>query len=223
MQVIFAILLLIIATVAIVVTVFSGILKPAPTTKQLPDSILPTQTLQDTAVVPTDTSLPVLTSTITPTDTPAATFTPSPTLTRTPIPRPLPDLTVSGISDPVCTHDYRPDTQKAFVNLTINVRNIGLGSTKYYGPFSVRINLVLGQRHYSLDEWASDFNGLISVSNLQTWILNPNSDVEFKVGLELKGNTKFGIEAIANTASNPIPEFDTTNNTLTQYFSIYCQ
>jgi hypothetical protein len=150
---------------------------------------------------------------------PTQTLTP----TRTPIPRPLPDLTVTGISDPVCVHDNRPDTQKAFVNLTINVRNIGPGSTKYYGPFSVQINLVLGQRHYSLDQWASDFNGLISVSNLQTWILNPNSDVEFKVGLDLKGNTTFGIEVIANTDSNPIPELDTTNNTLIQYFSIYCK
>ena len=102
------------------------------------------------------------------------------------------------------------------------MRNIGRGSTKYFGPFTVRLNVVLGPRHYGLDEWAAEFNGLIGVSNLEISNLNPNADVELKLAVDLKGNTKFGIEAIANSEMNPIPESDTTNNTLIQYFSIYC-
>ncbi|MEP6896586.1 MAG: hypothetical protein ABI986_13350, partial [Chloroflexota bacterium] len=150
-QIIFAVILLI-ATIIIVLTALPRILKlkPSPTATQLSTATLLTQPLSKSFAIPTNTANPTLTSTITPTDTSAPTFAPTLTPTRTPIPRPLPDLTVTGISDPVCIHDFRPDTQKAYVKLTIHVRNIGRGSTKYYGPFNVRINLVLGQRHYSL-------------------------------------------------------------------------
>jgi hypothetical protein len=130
---------------------------------------------------------------------------------------------VTGISDPTCTHDDRPDTQKAFIKFTVFVRNIGRARTYSFGRFSVGISLILGQRYYGLDEWASKFNGLVSSSGSTVYNLNPNADLELKVALDLKGNTSFGIEAIANSGSNPIPESDTTNNRYTQYFSIDCQ
>lgn len=216
-QVIFAIIL-IIATITVVFAVLLVIFKPSIKAIGLPNSIPPIQTLSETPAVVADTFTPALTSTIIPTDTPTPIIAPSPTATYTPITKPLADLTVTGISDPVCIGDGRLGS----VKLTIFVRNIGRGSTKYFGPFSVRVNLILGQRHYGLDEWASRFNGVIGSSNSEIVNLNPNGDVELKIAIDLKGNTKFGIEAIANSGSNPIPESDTTNNIRTRNFSIYC-
>ena len=195
---------------------------PTSTAKQ-PASTPPAQNVSQTSIVPTNTLNLVLTSTLTPTDTPVSTFTPTLTPANALINQRLPDLIVTGISDPTCTHDNRPDTLKAFIEFTVYVRNIGRARTYSFGRFSVNISLILGQRYYGLDEWASKFNGLIYNSNLTIFNLNPNSDIELKVGLDLKGNTTFGIEAIANSGSNPIPESDTTNNRYTQYFSIDCR
>jgi hypothetical protein len=216
-QVVFAILLLV-ATVAVGLVVLLVIFKPAITTIQLPNLISPTQALSKTPVALTETPSPTWTSTIIPTDPSTPTVVPSLTPTYTPIAKPLPDLAVTGISDPVCLRDGRSGS----VMLTIVVRNIGRGATRSFGRFDVRINLILGQRHYGLDEWASRFNGVIGSSNPEILNLNPNADVELKIAIDLKGNTVFGIEAIANSGTNPIPETDTANNTLIQYFSIYC-
>lgn len=217
-QVIFAILLLV-ATITVGFVVLLVIFKPSITTIQLPNLISPTQTLSKTPVVLTDTPSPTRTSTNIPTDTSTPTVAPSLTPTYTPIAKPLPDLTVTGISDPVCLRDGRSGS----VELTIVVRNMGRGATRSFGRFDVRINLILGQRHYGLDEWASRFNGVIGSSNPEIVNLNPNADVELKIALDLKGNSIFGIEALANSGSNPILESDTTNNTLIKYFSIYCK
>ena len=152
-----------------------------------------------------------------PTDTPVSTFTP----TYTSTPQLLPDLTVTGISNPTCIKD-RGSPQNLYVELSIIVRNIGPGSTRPFGPFSVRVDLVFGQHHYSLDEWASGFNGVLGSSNMDILNLNPNRDVKLNLSIDLKGNTKFGIEVIANSGPNTIPELDTTNNSLIQGFSVIC-
>jgi hypothetical protein len=102
------------------------------------------------------------------------------------------------------------------------MRNIGPGSTRPFGPFSVRVNLIIGQRRYSLEEWASDFNGVIGSSNMDITNLNSNGDVKLNLSIDLKGNTKFGIEVTANSGPNIVPESDTTNNTLIQGFSVIC-
>ncbi|MEP7134470.1 MAG: hypothetical protein ABI904_06015 [Chloroflexota bacterium] len=216
-QVIFAILLLV-ATLTVGFVVLLVIFKPAITTLQLPNLISPTQTLSKTPVALTDTASPTWTSTIIPTNTSTPTVAPSLIPTYTPIAKPLPDLTVTGISDPVCLRDGRSGS----VTLTIVVRNIGRGATRSFGRFDVRINLILGQKHYGLDEWASRFNGVIGSSNPEIVNLNPNADVELKIALDLKGSSIFGIEAIANSGTNSIPESDTTNNTLIKYYSVYC-
>ena len=223
-QVIFAVTLLI-ATVILVLTALLLIFKPSTSAIRLPNSILPTQTLPETTAVLTDTPSPTRTATMTVTTTPTLAPTHTPTLvpTYTLTDQPLPDLTVTGISDPICIHDTRPATEKAYIKLNIIVRNIDRGSTESFGSFSVHINLILGQRHYGLDEWASRFNGVIGISNLDISNLDPNADVELKLAIDLKGNTIFGIESIANSGTNPIPESNTANNTLIQYFSIYCK
>jgi hypothetical protein len=82
--------------------------------------------------------------------------------------------------------------------------------------------LILGQRRYSLDEWDTQFDGVIGTSNLQVSNLNPNDDIKFTVVIDLKGNKTFGVEVIANSGESLIGEADTTNNTLTKYFSGYC-
>lgn len=113
--------------------------------------------------------------------------------------------------------------EKIYIKLNIIVRNVGPGSTRSFGPFSVRVNLILGQHRYSLDEWASGFNGVIGSSNMDISNLSPNGDVKLNLSIDLKGNTKFGVEVIANSGSNTIPETNTTNNTLIQSFSVICK
>lgn len=180
-------------------------------------TMLPPPSFTETPIIPTDTPTLTVTSTTAPTNTPAFTFTP----TYTSIPQLLPDLTVTGISNPSCIKD-RGSPQNLYVELSMIVRNIGPGSTRSLGPFSVRVNLILGQHRYSLDEWASDFNGVIGSSNMNISSLGPNGDVKLNLSIDLKGNTNFGIEVIANSGPNTIPESDTTNNTLIQSFSVIC-
>jgi len=134
----------------------------------------------------------------------------------------LPDLTVTGISDPVCTPGHIGTETGNYAKLTIFVRNIGRVSTRSFGPFDVHISLILGQTYYGLDEWASKFNDVAGSSNLEIWNLNPNEDIKLTVVLDLKGSRKFGIEVIANSGANTIPEANTINNKRRQYFSIYC-
>ena len=102
------------------------------------------------------------------------------------------------------------------------VRNIGRASTRNFGAFETDVFLVLGQRHYSLDEWATEFNGVVGSSVTEVYNLNPGQDIKFTVVFDLIGNKDFGIEAKVNSGGNPIREADTTNNALIKYFSVYC-
>jgi len=222
-QVVFAILLAVatigVVVIAIMPTILPTAIRSTPTAQVLTPTlaILPKQPFTEASVVSTDIPNLSVTSTMLSTDTPISTFTPTYTSTS----QLLPDLTVTGISNPTCIKD-RGSPQNLYVELSIIVRNIGPGSTRPFGPFSVRVDLVLGQHHYSLDEWASGFNGVLGSSNMDILNLNPNRDVKLNLSIDLKGNTKFGIEVIANSGANTIPEADTTNNTLIQGFSIIC-
>jgi len=135
---------------------------------------------------------------------------------------PLPDLTVSAISTPTCARDHLLTVERDYVKFNVIVRNIGPASTHAFGPFSVLVNLIIGQQRYSLDDWASSFNGVIDSSDMDISNLNPDADVKLNLAIDLKGNTNFGVEVIANSGPNPIPESDMTNNTLIQSFSIIC-
>lgn len=220
-QVIFAMLLAVATLFAIVIAFLPKTLLPVPVPAS-PTLILAqtVTTLPNTATVsiPTDAPTFAATSTSAPTDTPAATSTP----TTTPTAQPLPDLTVTGISSSTCTRDQRFTPEKLYVKLSFIVRNIGPGSARPFGPFSVRVNLILGQRHYSLAEWAAGFNGVIGSSNMDNVTLSLKGDVQLNVTVDLKGNTNFGVEVIANSGEKTIPETDTTNNTLIQSFSVTC-
>jgi len=217
-QVIFAIMLFV-TSIAVVLTALLVTFKPSTSMTRIPNTTLPTQAFLENTIIPTDTPTLAWTSTIMPIDTSTSTLTPSP---YPPAARRLPDLTVTGISDPICVHDHLFTGGRAYITLAIDVRNNGRAATYSFGPFSVRVNLILGQRHYGLDEWASKFNGLIDSSNLEVLNLDPRDDILLKLAIDLKGNTTFGIETIANSGSNTIPESDTTNNIFTQRFSIYC-
>ena len=109
----------------------------------------------------------------------------------------LPDLTVTSVSDPVCTSEY----DSTILKFTIFVRNIGRASTRNFGPFDVGVYLILGQRRYGLDEWAEKFNGVIATSRMEVANLNPNADIKFSVVIDLKGNKNFGIEVMTETVT----------------------
>ena len=149
-------------------------------------------------------------------DTPSSTFTPTYTTQQ------LPDLTVAAISTPTCVRDHLLTSERDYVKFSIIVRNVGPVSTRSFGSFSVLVNLILGQQRYSLDEWASSFNGVIDSSDMDITNLNTNADVKLNLAIDLKGNMNFGVEVIANSGSNPIPESDTTNNLLIKGFSVIC-
>ena len=82
--------------------------------------------------------------------------------------------------------------------------------------------MILGQQRYSLDEWATEFNGVVGSSVTEVFNLNPNGDIKFTVVIDLKGNKDFGIEVVANSGENPIREADTTNNALIKYYTSSC-
>lgn len=226
-QVIFAMILTVATIFAIVIAIVPAalpvIVKPTLTTIPVittaTQPILTEQFFTQRLVTPTNAPILIVTSTTTPTDTPAATFTP----TFTSTPQPLPDLIVTGISDPICTKDQRVTPEKLYVKFSFIVRNVGLGSTGSFGPFSVRVNLILGQHHYSLEEWASGFQGVIGSSNMDITNLDPSGDVELNVSIDLKGNTSFGVEVIANSGLYTIPESNTANNSFVQGFSVICK
>jgi len=115
-----------------------------------------------------------------------------------------------------------PDHIGTIFKFTIIVRNMGHASTHYFGQVNVDVFLILGETYYGLDEWASRFDGVIGSSNLQIANLDFDRDVALKFELDLKGNTEFGIEAVANSGANPIPESSTLNNKFRRYFSKYC-
>ena len=214
-----AIVMLCVAAIAITPAILPMISKPTPTAMEAPTatlSILSKQFLAETPATPTETASPDGTSRIIPADTPAISFA-LPYATGQ-----LPDLTVSAISTPTCARDHLLTVERDYVKFNVIVRNVGPASTRAFGPFSVLVNLVIGQQRYSLDEWASRFDGVIDASDMDIPNLNSAADVKLNLAIDLKGNTNFAIEVIANSGSNPIPESDMTNNTLIQGFSIIC-
>ena len=203
--------------IAIKPGILPTISKPKPTLIP-PTSGLSNSYQPESLPPPINSPVPTQTATSVPTNTPAPTRTPviPPTLI---LPyNQLPDLTVSGISEPVCATEY----EGTKLRFSIFVRNIGRARTRPFGPFDTEVFLILGQRRYSLDEWAEKFNGVIGSSVTKVFNLNPGGDMKFMVVIDLIGNKEFGIEVIANSGEKPIRESDITNNTLIKYFSVYC-
>lgn len=170
--------------------------------------------------LPTFTPRPSPTVTLTPTNTPFPT--PTPFILPTIVSRSdlllLPDLTITGVSDPLCV----PDRKGTVIELDMIVRNIGQAGTRYFGAFQVEINFILGEQRYSLDDWAKGFNGLIGASPLEISALDAGQDLKLVVVIDLKGNKSFGVEVTVNSGADPIRETDRSNNTLTKYFSVRC-
>ena len=129
---------------------------------------------------------------------------------------------MAAISNPTCARDHLLTSERDYVKFSVVVRNVGRVSTRSFGSFSILVNLIIGQQRYSLEEWASSFKGVIDHSDMDISNLNPNADVKLNLAIDLKGNTNFGIEVIANSGPNPIPESDTSNNILIQGFSVIC-
>ena len=214
----------IIGIVAIFVVVFFFayeisplILEPTPTVIQ-PNSISSSGLyLPEVIPPPTNMAGPTEVSTSVPENTPIPTQTLLfiPTLVSN---RDLPDLIVAGLSDPVCAAEYEGTT----IGFTIFIRNIGRAPTRDFGSFNTDVFFILGQRRYSLDEWAVQFDGVVGSSVTEVFNLNPDQDIKFTVVIDLIGNKEFGIEVISNSGQNPIREADMTNNTLTKYFSVNC-
>ncbi len=179
-----------------------------------------TATLSETDVpVPTSTEMPISTptDTETPSFNPTSTFTSTATLTATPV---YADLQIVAISDPSCVRDHRYTPTKYYVQHTISVRNIGAGSTNDFGTFSIHITLDTGGHRYSLEEWATRFNGVVGNLDLDFSNLGPNQDADTTVNIDLRGLTKYALEAIANSGTHTIPESNTTNNILIKSFTI---
>lgn len=209
------------------VAVFAFVLSPPPA-DLTPTAIEPTPSPASSLMPYQPESIPLATYTPAPARTSTGVPTNTPFPTRTPFVLPtiavdsqllqLPDLTVSAISDPLCATEY----EGTKLRFSIFVRNIGQASTRYFGSFDTDVYLILGQRRYSLDEWAEKFDGVVGSSITEVFNLNPNDDIKFTVVIDLKGNKGFGIEVTVNSGENPIREADTTNNTLIEYFSGYC-
>lgn len=168
--------------------------------------------------LPSHTPGPTQTATVVPTNSPFPTRTPFVLPTIASNNQSLPDLTVTGISDPVCAPEY----EGTKLRFSIFVRNIGRARTRSFGSFEVDVYLILGQRRYSLDEWTTQFDGVVGSSITEVFNLNPNDDIKFTVVIDLRGNKDFGVEVIANSGENPIREADMMNNTLIKYYSAYC-
>ncbi len=204
---------------------FPNIVSPLPA-QPAPTEASPTSTRRSASYQPE--TLPLATYTPPPTRTATAVPPPTPLPTRTPFILPtiafdsplllLPDLTVTGISDPLCL----PERGGTIIELSVFIRNIGRAGTRHFGSFPVDVFLLMGQQRYELDEWAQKFNGVIGTSNLEIASLGANEDVKLTLVLDLKGNKSFGVEALVNSSDDPIREEDMTNNSLTKYFSVKC-
>jgi hypothetical protein len=221
-SVILGILAICVVVMAFILVIFPPTLKPAPTitppasvpSKKFQPEIIPLSTYtpnpaRTATVMPTDTLVPTLTATTTPPYVP-------------PIGKPLPDLIISRIGEPVCKQDVYEEVPRSYLTLTVIVRNIGDASTHSFGPFDVGVYILLGQSSYSLAEWADTYGGVIGSPNLTISNLDPNWDRKFTLAIDMKGITNFGIKAVANPGENFIPEMDRKNNTLIKYFSVNC-
>lgn len=224
-----SLIFIIVGVIGILATlaVFAFVLSPPPT-ESTPTAIQPTSSPANSSFLFQPESIPLLTFTPPPPRTSTSVPTNTPFPTRTPFLLPtiaidsqllqLPDLTVTAISDPVCATEY----EGTKLRFSILVRNIGDASTRYFGSFSTDVYLLLGERRYSLNEWAEKFNGVVGSSVVDVANLNPGEDIKFTVVIDLKGNKSFGVEVTANSGENPIREADTTNNTLIKYFVGRC-
>jgi len=200
-----------------------------------PLSAQPSPTVSKTALSPTRQSasyqpeiFPPFTYTPPPPPTATSVPTNTPFPTRTPFILPtiafdsplllLPDLTVTGISEPVCL----PQRGGTIIEFSILIRNIGRAGTRNFGSFLVDVFLLMGQQRYNLDEWAENFNGVIGVSPLEISALDAGQDVKLVAVIDLKGNKSFGVQVIVNSGNDPMREADMSNNTLTKYFSAAC-
>jgi hypothetical protein len=210
------------AIIGVFAFLFSPPSKPTPTV--LPPTLSPSKQYQPEIIpLSTYTPNPARTSTVTPTHTLVPTFTPTTTPPYVPpVGKPLPDLIIANISDPVCASSNVDETPRNYIKLTVIVRNIGDASTHPFGSFDVGVYILLGQASYSLDEWANRYGGVIAYPNLTISNLDPNRDRTFTLAIDRKGITKFGIKAVANSRENAVPEMDRENNTLIKYFSVNC-
>ena len=221
MQNVMAIFIVLAVICLTVVAIKPGILPKI--SKSIPTAIQPTSSPSNgyqPEILPlsTFTSVPTQTATAAPPNTALPTRTPFILPTLAFDSQPLPDLTVTGISDPVCATEY----EGTKIRFAIFIKNIGRARTRYFGSFDTSVFLILGQRRYSLAEWEEQFNGVIGSSIAEVVNLNPDQDIKFTVVIDLKGNKTFGVEVIANSGENPIHEADMTNNTLIKYYSVSC-
>lgn len=221
----FSLTAIIVGVIGILAAVLVFAFESAPTATPMPMATQPTSRPSggyQPEVIPLATYTPgrTPTETVAPTNTPLPTRTPFvlPTIVSTSQLLQLPDLIVTGMSDPICV----PDRNGTILEFYIFVRNIGRASTRYFGPFDVDVYLILGQRRYELDTWATQFDGLVGGSNMTISNLDPGQDIKLTVVIDLKGNKELGIEVKANSGENPIREADTTNNMLIEYYSVYC-
>jgi len=170
------------------VAIFILMVSP-PTLTPTPMAVLPTSSpssnlyLPEVIPPPMDMTGPTQTATSLPENTPVPTQTllVIPTLVSN---RDLPDLVVSGLSEPVCAEEYEGTT----IRFTIFVRNIGRARTGDFGSFDTDVFFILGQRRYSLEEWDTVFDGVVGTSIVEVFNLNPNDDIKFTVVIDLKGN-----------------------------------
>jgi hypothetical protein len=147
-----------------------------------------------------------------------ATLTPG-ALSTTP---PLPDLITVAISNPTCITDQQATTGK-YVRHVITVRNLGPGSTGPFGAFSTRVVIIAGGQRFTLEQWATQFNGLVDTPMLEVSQLGPNQDADLTLNFRLRsGSNKYGLEVITNSGTLVIPEGNTANNALAQDFSSNC-
>lgn len=160
-----------------------------------------------------------LRATATPTSTATLFLEETPTLTVTPR---LPDLVVLAISAPTCVSDHRSGSTQKYVRQTVTIRNIGAGSTTSFGTFSNRVTFIFGGQRYSLEDWATRYNGIIGTPDLNITALDPNEDANLTLNVDLQGNKSYGIEVVANSGAKTIAEGNLANNSLTQNFTSNC-
>lgn len=158
--------------------------------------------------------------------TPALTHTsetPAPPVTFTPAPV-LPDLVPVSIGAPACITDHTPGaTRSRYVRQTVTIRNIGPGATAPFGSFNNRVVLTVGGQRYPLDKWASLYNGVVGPLDLNVASLGSNDDADLTLNLDLRGNSRYSLEVIANSGAAVIPEADSANNSLSRDFTTNCK
>lgn len=149
------------------------------------------------------------------TATPGVPFTPGPL---------LPDLVPVSISAPACISDHTPGaTRSRYVRQTVTIRNVGPGGTASFGSFSNRVVLTVAGQRYPLDEWAGLFNGIVGPLDLTVNDLRPNDDADLTLNIDLRGNSRYSLEVIANSGAAVIPETNSANNSLSRDFSTNCK